>query len=206
MPGSKIKAIVFDIGGVLLRTEDHSSRRKLEQIYELPVGSVETFVFDSEPAQASIIGLVEQKAMWISVAERLSLSQEAVNDFENSFWAGDRWDAELLEFLQKCRPEFTTALLSNAWKGFRHVLAESFGILEGQAVDHILLSSELGVAKPDPQIYNILANTVMCGYDEILFVDDNLDNITAANALGIQTIHFGPGINLINEIKSSLAK
>ena len=98
-----------------------------------------------------------------------------------------------------------TALLSNAWKGFRKLICDEYDIIEGQTVDHILLSSELGVAKPDPKIYKILANTINCGYDEIVFVDDFIENVEAAKILGIRAIHFQVGMNLINEIKSFLA-
>jgi len=101
---------------------------------------------------------------------------------------------------------YTTALLSNAWLGHRQIFEEEYNFIEGQTVDTILLSGELGVAKPDPHIYAILADTIQCAYDEILFVDDFLENIEAANALGIHTIHYHPGMNLINEIKSRLDK
>jgi epoxide hydrolase-like predicted phosphatase len=206
MPESKIKAIVFDIGGVLIKTEDDSSRRELEQRYHLPTGGVEILVFDSEQAIASSIGRVNQEAVWNSVAEQLSLSPEGLEDFKRSFWAGDRVDMDLIRFLQECRPEYTTALLSNAWMGFRQDIADGYGILEGKTVDRVLISSELGVVKPETQIYQILANTVNCGYDEILFVDDFLENIKAAEALGMKAIHYNPEMDLINEIKSLLGK
>lgn len=206
MTGSSIKAVVFDIGGVLLQNEDDSSRRELEQRYHLSTGSVEKMVFDTELANASTIGRIPQEAIWDSIAEQLSLTSEALEDFIDSFWAGDRLDCELFRFLQDCRPEYTTALLSNAWMGFRQVLADRFGIVEGKSVDHILISSELGVAKPENRIYQILANTVNCGYDEMLFVDDFIENIKAAEALGIKVIHYNPEMDLTNEIKSFLGK
>jgi FMN phosphatase YigB (HAD superfamily) len=48
---------------------------------------------------------------------------------------------------------YINSLLSNAWPGARLALAEQFGIIEGKTVDHILISAELGVAKPDQRIY-----------------------------------------------------
>jgi putative hydrolase of the HAD superfamily len=204
MSNASIKSLVFDIGGVLIRSEDRTGREKLEAKYGLPPGEVDKLVFRSEQAQASSIGKTEQAAIWKSIASKLSLSQKELDEFQRLFWAGDRLNHALYQFIQKSRSRYTTALLSNAWLDYRRVLEEEFDIVEGRTVDFILISSELGIAKPDPRIYSILANTVQCKYDEILFVDDFVENIEAAQSLGICTIHYQPEMNLINEIKSRL--
>jgi len=199
-----IKAIVLDVGGVLLRTEDRTSRENLEQKYDLPHGGSDRIVFDSDVALASTLGTTGPDLIWQNVAEKLVLSPEGLKEFKSSFWAGDRVDQELIQFLQECRDDYIVALLSNAWQNFRSVLAEKYQVKEGQTVDKILISSELGVAKPNKRIYEILANRINCEMNEILFVDDFIENIEAAKALGINTIHYQPGMDLINEIKSRL--
>jgi putative hydrolase of the HAD superfamily len=199
-----IKAIVFDIGGVLLQTEDHSGRQQLEEIYNLPVGGADALVFDSEPARLSTIGKVPQTAVWQNVAQQLNLSPEELTSFREAFWAGDRLAEDLVTFLRSCRPAYTTALLSNAWEGSRDHFANNYGLSEGEFVDHVLISAELGVAKPDYRIYGILRSTLSCEYSEIIFVDDFPNNIEAAKQLGIRTIHFQTGMNVINQIKSML--
>lgn len=199
-----IKAIVLDIGGVLLRTEDRTSREKLEQKYGLPTGGSDKLVFDSDAAQASTLGTTGPNLIWRNVADTLALSPEDLGAFKRSFWAGDRVDQELIQFLQECRDDYIVALLSNAWQNFRIVLDEKYQIKEGQTVDKIYISSELGVAKPDKRIYEMLADRINCEMDEILFIDDFIENIEAAKALGINTIHYQPGMDLVNEIKSRL--
>ena len=59
-----IKAVVLDIGGVLMRTEDQSGRRLLEKRHNLPAGTVDWLVFDSDAAAASTIGKVKSEAVW----------------------------------------------------------------------------------------------------------------------------------------------
>lgn len=199
-----IKAIVFDIGGVLLQTRDHSGRKMLEEKYHLPAGGADTLVFDSEPARLSTIGKAPQFAIWQNVAQQLDLSPEELESFRHAFWSGDQLAEELVTFLKSCRPTYTTALLSNAWQGSREHFAHHFGLIEGEIVDHVLISAELGVAKPDYRIYDILRSTLGVEYAEIIFVDDFLHNIEAAKQLGIHTIHFQTGLNVINQIKSIL--
>jgi epoxide hydrolase-like predicted phosphatase len=199
-----IKAIVLDIGGVLLRTQDTTIRKKLEEKYHLPSGGVHDLVFNSKPAQLSTLGSANSDAIWQHVAEQLSLTPHTLEEFRHDFWLGDQVDKSIIQFLQECRPQYKTALLSNAWVGAREIFAKIYGIKEGKTVDKILISSELGVAKPDPEIFHILANTMGCTFSEILFVDDFIENIQAAEALGITSIHYQSGINLICEIKLKL--
>jgi glucose-1-phosphatase len=199
-----IEAIVLDIGGVILRTEDRSGRQSLEIKYNLSPGAPEALVFNSEPAAQSTIGKVGQDKIWQNIANELNLTPEELNDFKQTFWQGDQIDIELIRYLEKQRETFITALLSNAWVGMREILADQYQIVEGKTVDHILISAELGVAKPDPRIYHILASTINCQFEKILFVDDFIENIEAANELGIQTIHYQRGMDLINHIQTKV--
>jgi len=199
-----IKAIVLDIGGVLLRTEDQTSRKKLEKKFDLSPGSAHDLVFNSEPSHLSTIGLVGSEAIWQHVAKQLSLSVQALEKFKHEFWLGDHLDHALIRFLQECRSQYKTALLSNAWIGARETFSKKYGIQEGKTVEKILISSELGVKKPDSKIYKILSNTIECKFSEILFIDDFIENVQAAKALGMTTIHYHGGINLIHEIKLKL--
>jgi HAD superfamily hydrolase (TIGR01509 family) len=201
-----IKAVVFDIGGVILRTKDRSCREQLEKQYNLPAGGADELVFNSRVSHASTIGLVENAAVWENVKKYLSLSDQQLEEFKKAFWKNDFVDHDLLQFLQTLRPDFKTALLSNAWKNFRCILSNVYHIDEGLTVDYILISSELGLAKPDPAVYQILSDTINCEFKEILFVDDFIENITAAKFLGINTIHYQQGIDLIKEIKLKLKK
>lgn len=199
-----IKSVVFDMGGVLVRTEDQTGRRQLEERFGLAEFDIDGMVFNSEEATASTIGQLEADAVWQAVGERLGLSQTELPEFINLFWQGDRFDQSLFDFLVSLKPDYITGILSNWWKGAREAFSRRYGIVEGVNVDHVLISAEFGLAKPDPAIYHQLRDTVGVEFYEILFVDDFSKNIAAAKALGINTIHFRTGINLINQIKSML--
>ena len=56
--------------------------------------------------------------------------------------------------------------------------------------DGIVLSGEEKINKPDSEIYRRLLNRYGLKAENCLFIDDNLDNIRAAEKLGFQTIHF----------------
>lgn len=73
------------------------------------------------------------------------------------------------------------------------VAREQFGFLE--LFEDIVVSGEEGVAKPDPEIFEILAERVehLGGLDETVFIDDRLENVQAAVLAGMDGIHYtGP--------------
>lgn len=58
-----------------------------------------------------------------------------------------------------------------------------------EAADKIYLSQEMGLRKPDPHIYQRLLNLEEVSAAEAIFFDDNRENIEAARALGIHSLH-----------------
>jgi HAD superfamily hydrolase (TIGR01509 family) len=65
-----------------------------------------------------------------------------------------------------------------------------------------LLSYQLGVEKPDLQIFKILLNEIHYEANDIIFIDDRLDNVVTAQSLGIDAIHF----TSCEKLKSDLMK
>jgi HAD superfamily hydrolase (TIGR01509 family) len=65
-----------------------------------------------------------------------------------------------------------------------------------------VISGQVGAAKPDPRIYEILFDKVGRRPQELVFVDDSQRNVEAAKGLGMATIHFRPGVDLERELKA----
>ncbi|HTV09585.1 MAG TPA: HAD family phosphatase, partial [Candidatus Aquilonibacter sp.] len=53
-----------------------------------------------------------------------------------------------------------------------------------------IFSHRLGLAKPDERIYRHAISALGVAPDEILFLDDRLENVEAARALGLHAIHY----------------
>jgi len=56
--------------------------------------------------------------------------------------------------------------------------------------DVVVVSCEVGVAKPDPAIYELCLSRLGVKANEALFVDDRIENLEGAASLGIRTFHF----------------
>ena len=66
--------------------------------------------------------------------------------------------------------------------------------------DVCIVSGHVGVAKPDPRIYEILFERTGRKPRELLFIDDSVANVRAAEALGMSAIHYAPGVDLEREL------
>lgn len=183
-----IKAVIFDVGGVLVRTPDRQSRRIWEERLGLSERESEEIVFDSQMGVRAQMGEITDEELWIWVGQRLSLTPEVLAAFGNDFWAGDRLDTGLIAYIRSLRPQYQTAIISNATDRLRRSLKESYSI-DG-AFDLIVCSAEEHVMKPDAEIYLRTLAKLGRTPGETVFVDDSEANIAGADQLGMRTIHF----------------
>lgn len=188
-----IRAVIFDIGGVLVRTEDLEPRRKWERRFNLPDWGLARLVFENPAAAQSTLGQAGPEAIWGLVAEQLALTPAELAELQTDFWRGDVFDQALLAYIRSLRPRYQTAIISNAWVGMRamhqpHLNAGTF--------DLIVYSAEEGLAKPDPAIYQRTLARLGAAPAEAVFVDDVPENVAAARALGMAGVHFRPGLDV----------
>jgi putative hydrolase of the HAD superfamily len=182
-----IHAVLFDIGGVLVRTEDLEPRRKWERRFGLPDWGLAKIVFESEAAVRATLGQAPEEAPWLAAAEKLNLSAGELAQLREDFWKGDIYDHDLLAFIGALRPRYKTGIISNAWPGVRQ--AHQPYINESR-FDLILYSSEEGLAKPAPEIYQRALTRLAVRPAEAVFVDDVPENVDAARAVGMAGVRF----------------
>ena len=194
-----IRAVLFDFGGVLVRTEDAAGRRKWEAQLGLAEREVDRLVFDCDAAIRATMGEVPAEAVWEHVGGHLKLDSAQLLDFQRDFWSGDRLDLELVSLLKSLRPRYKTAILSNAWSNARESFTQTFHLDE--AVDMFIISSEERLAKPDARIYVLAAERLGVKPEEAVLVDDFIANIDGARAAGMRAIHYRPGVDVRAELE-----
>lgn len=184
----KIKAVIWDMGGVLLRTEDYQSRIRAAETYGWTLGEIETQVFNSESAALATVGKISEPEHWINIGRALKIPEDKLSAFQSQFWDGDKLDLELVDFIRDLQKRYRTALLSNAWSGAREVLTTAKPCIDAFHV--VVFSCEVNLAKPDPAIYHKVLSLTGVEAKEAIFVDDVQQNIDAANQLGIHGVRF----------------
>ena len=71
-------------------------------------------------------------------------------------------------------------------------------------LDDLIISAEINRIKPNLDFYEFILNKYKINATELLFLDDNIENVNGANVLGIKTIRVEKSVNMIDKIKSYL--
>lgn len=191
-----ISFVIFDVGGVLIRTVDHSGRKEWEDRLGLPSGGAEAIVLNSAMGHRAQRGEITTESLWSWVGEYLDLGDELFQ-FRRDFWRGDFVDQSLVSLVRNLRRRYTLAIISNAMDSLTSTLSD-FGLLD--EFDLIVGSASEGVMKPDPAIYERTLDRLGAKPQECVFIDDSAANIAGARALGIHAILFTPATNLAAEL------
>ena len=194
-----IRAIVFDIGGVLLRTDDPEPRRRLEQAHGLASGAAAGLIFDSPIGQAAQRGEVTTADLWQWVRQELKLDDEEAAAFYRQFWAGDGLNRPLMDLIRTLRPAYKTGIISNATDNLLELITVSYPIAD--AFDVIVGSALERVMKPDPRIYQRCLDRLGVLPQEAIFIDDFAHNIAGAQAVGMAGLLYTRATDVASELQ-----
>jgi len=197
-----IKAIIFDVGGVLIRTVDQTMRMKLANEYGLTLPEINMLVFGIKEGQNPQIGQSSWGEHLEKICKELGVDKEEGEDFIDMFFAGDQLNSVLIDLIKQHQQNYKFGILSNAMSNLRELMTDSWRIID--LFDEIVNSSEEGIMKPDLRIYNLALDKLDVMPNEAIFIDDMPENITAANELGIHGIRFEKNPQTINEINKLL--
>ena len=179
MDASPISLLAFDLGGVLLSSSAiHGTYAQIA-----PANVERLDAFQREIRHDLWSGALSEADYWQAVAVRAGVPAEP-----------ERWRALVTD---ACTPLPAVTRLA-AWTALvplavlsnhRHEWLEAplaeHGILP--FISKLFISDLVGRVKPDRDAFGLL--TALAPANEVLFVDDQQQNLDAAAALGIQTLH-----------------
>lgn len=197
-----IKALVMDCGGVLLRTKDWNRLRRWERQLGLIEDQLAPEIWSLPISRQALLGLATPDMVWREVGRHFRLSNYQIQEMRSDFFASEFLDGELIAFVSSINAKYQTCILSNAWLDARMKFTHAFKL--NKVFDTIIISSEEGIAKPDMRLYHILAARLGVDFSEVLFIDDSLANIVAAQMVGINSILFQTSSHIIEVISSLL--
>ncbi len=186
---ARIKAIIWDFDGVLMRTEDQGPRHAWDQRLGLPIGSVERAVQRSDIWVQAQLGRVTEKAYWLGVAELLYIRRDnldLIRELRKDYFAGDRLNYRLITLIQELKTAgYYQGLLANDSLQLDVKLRE-LGIYD--LFDCVLISAQIGFMKPDAAAFRVALQELKVNPDEAVVIDEALNNIRVAQGMGISTI------------------
>ena len=196
--------VVFDFGGVLVRWQ--------------PEAIIAGFYAD-EPLRARVRDAVFRHPDWIDLDRGTLSDSVAIERFAARM---GRPAAEMHALMQYVKDSLTPlpdsiALLDELAErgvplyGLSNMSAPMFALLKSRhghwdRFRGIVVSGEIGMVKPDPEIFHHLAQRYDLIPAETVFIDDHLPNIESARRLGFRTIHFADADQCRVELETHLPR
>jgi len=175
------KAILIDVGGVLLADRLPAVAAAWSARLGVSGPAFLGALFGGSDDQV-LTGRVSEHQWWAVVAGRLHAGPDLVAELRRDLASGQQWDGALVAFVRGLRGRAKTAIVSNAWPQMRAAMARA-GLLD--IADEIVLSCEIGYAKPDARIYAAALDRLAADPGSALFIDDTAGHVAAAEALGM---------------------
>jgi len=180
-----LKAVIFDMGRVLV---GYDHQRTLEAIADCCDGDVDSLrAHVGEYGHELNIGEIDSHGMHEFLVEQEGCDLDYA-EFLARFSVGISRDDRALAYAVELqnRPETTVAVISNTNDGHVHWLDEH--VPELKVFDLVVMSNEVGMAKPDDAIYLLTLELLGLSPEQAIFIDDLSANVESARALGMAGI------------------
>jgi epoxide hydrolase-like predicted phosphatase len=192
--------LLVDYGGVLTSNLFESFRSFCE--HEGIAPDAIRSVFRQDPASRQLLidletGKLPEEEFEPRFAATLGVDPERLID---RMFAGSVPDEPMLAAVRRAREQgVRTGLISNSWGTRRYDRGQL-----GELFDGVVISGEVGIRKPAPEIYRMAADELGLEPRSCVFVDDLPFNLTPAAELGMATVHHINAEGTIAELESLL--
>jgi len=173
-----IKAVIFDCFGVLVGTGYWNVYRQLGGD---PVKDAE---FLDEVLAKADSGRITSAELAQIVSERLGIT---IEQYERTHQADEVPNQEVFAFIRELKPRYKIGLLSNVGPGTieRKIPPDLLELFDTKVI-----SSEVGLLKPDPAIFRLAAERLGVAPSEAVFTDDHAEYLPGAVQVGMPTVLF----------------
>ena len=169
-----IKAVIFDYFGVI-SSDEYWNMVKTDKSVTSDFLNI---------ANRVNLGKLHWKDFVQTIAEKTGQTFEQVE----SMYANEKINPQILALAQELKNRYKTAILTNAHHEFLEPILKKTGI--GDLFDATIISSRVGVIKPDSKIFQITLKTLGVGPQEAVFIDDITRNVVGAEEAGLYAIHY----------------
>ena len=193
-----IDTIIFDFGDVFINLDKEATPAALKKLgLEKWSSEIDSLNFNFEK------GLISRTDFLLGLNKLVpNATQEEVLEA----WNGVLLDFPMyrLEFLEKLSKKYQLFLLSNTdsihINNFKEKNGYEFYNRFYNCFEKVYFSYDLGMRKPDEEIYNFVIKENNLNPKSTLFVDDNFDNIEGAKKTGLQVWHLLKGKEDVTEL------
>lgn len=201
MKNSEIKAIIFDLGNVLLDFDHRIAAERISKFCDKTGREIFDLFFDSPLTGLFEEGKISPRRFFLKVKEMLDLRMDYdkfVPIWNDIFFLSDE-NRAVYNLARPLKEHYRLAVLSNVNTLHFEYVKKEFPVFD--AFHSIIASCDLGLRKPDPLIYRKTLDMLRVSPGEVFYTDDRAELIQSASSLGIHGFVF----NGIEQLKNDLA-
>lgn len=198
----KIKNLIFDFGGVIYQI-DHG--KQIQSFHALGLGNFELFY--SQALQRPLFaefekGLVAENDFRLELNKILGLHLPFAK-------LDEAWNSILVDFMDESvnllltlRNRYRLFLLSNTnsihYQVYTTQFLKMYGFEFNSIFEKTFWSFQIGMRKPDSEVYKFVMDEGRMNPDESVFIDDSVQNTTASTNAGLPAYWLKPGEKLVD--------
>ena len=183
-----IKALLFDFGRVISAPKPSHLFHAYERDLGLHPGSINRIMFDSPLWEQALVGGLQMEEYWQAIGPELNLnSPDKVEAFRQRYYSDEKPNHEVVDLINTLEGHYRLGIVSNHPPGLEEWLKE-WQLLE--RFETVVVSGEVGVAKPDEKIFRIALERLGIDAAEVFFIDDTEEHVLAARSLGMSGPQF----------------
>jgi len=197
-----IQACLFDMGNVLVKFSHTQMLEQMAVVCDCESELLREWLFESGRLLDFERGFISDDELHLQIEELIGkrIDQQKLRWAASDIFSVNEQIVPLLDELRK--KEMPLVLLSNTSRiHFEHI-RDQFSILD--YFDSFVLSYEVGMIKPEPEIFERAAREAKTAPENCFFTDDILENIIAARQAGLQAEQFHHATQLSQFLKQRL--
>ncbi|MCL4381088.1 MAG: HAD family phosphatase [Candidatus Marsarchaeota archaeon] len=193
-----IKAIIFDMGGVIVDYKENQYYDYLSKKYSINRALIPK-VFDPLIEKMEC-GKMKLDEMLRIVSKKLGITKEEI-EWTSAFRKIGKRDEKMIGLLKRLSKNYKVYLLSNISKSRYTEALKDFINNETDLFDKRFASCYIGLRKPDKRIYRYVLKNIKVKANEAVFIDDRKENIKGAESVGIHGILCTNYIHVLSGMK-----
>jgi len=183
---ARIRGLVVDFGGVVILPHNSPARQMWPGRIGRHNDEFERWLWQTPEATRALRGELAPDEFWEGIGSQLGLWPAESRARAADYRKGDQVNEPLMALVRAAKGKgLRVRLLSNAYTGLASCLRDRQldGLFDVQVIPALV-----GMIKPDPEIYRLTAQRLGIPCSELLFLDDNMDNVVSARQAGLNAL------------------
>ena len=192
---NEIKFLILDLGGVLLNIDYQAPIREFKKLGIEHFETLFTQAKQSELFDLFEKGKISNDEFRKKIREISGQTKISDNEIDGA------WNSILLDFppekmklLNELKNNYRLFLLSNTNNihipSFENSMEKVYGKNHFHShFEKIFYSSQIGMRKPDTEIFEFVINSQSLERDKTIFIDDSIQHVLGARSCGIKSFH-----------------